>query len=310
MAELQDAEKRDEDSSHITSLPQLEQTQVQYKASILRSKGPNGTDVLGTVMRHVLLPSLGKPRRERTERDVGTISMCLHLFRNLLAIRDPRATSLSSAETLANSSLQSLLVIGMARAHILETLLMLASSSETAEFNQWNAVTLDCIHHIFMGSRPAFIATAATGSVKTQSNTEPTSGAVRPSTSSTNSALSAVLEAEARASRSSRSTGAARHSRFGTTITYRTSDGQRRAASSQAALRKSEQQLADELEAKRKKRGGRRKRRAADEKGAPRKGVEWNREAVPHLVVFADRFLQNCFERECFLPTCLCVIHG
>ena len=78
-------------------------------------------------------------RHHRNERDVGTISMSLHFFRNLLAIQDPVATTLSSVEQISNSTLQSELICTMARSHVLETILMLANSAESREFGQWNA---------------------------------------------------------------------------------------------------------------------------------------------------------------------------
>lgn len=167
MAELANAINNEDDPKTMQFLPALERALVTYKASILRVrseethlKGSKGRDrdVLSLVMREILLPCLQKPRPLRNERDIGTISMCLHLFRNLLAIKDPIATTLSSADAIANSTLQSALIVSMDKAFILETILMLASSAETRDFEAWNAVASDCVFHIFSGSSPRVLA--------------------------------------------------------------------------------------------------------------------------------------------------------
>lgn len=298
MAEIHDAVTKDEDTHAIQSLPDLERAQVQYKSSILRQRaGPHDDerDVLSVVLRHILLPSLSKPRVNRNERDIGIIGMCLHLFRNLLAIRDPVATTLSSTDTLANANLQSSLIIAMSKTHVLETLLMLASSAETREFNPWNAVTAECIYHIFVGTSVSDVAEPGTSATPSPASSVTT--AARSSSPVTSSALSESLAAESRLKRASiLSTGSSRHSRFGTTINFIGPDGERRVARSQAALRKSVEQLTHESINRGKRRV--RRRRAVQEKGAPKLKSRWTKVAAVILQEWADRFMQSGFERE------------
>lgn len=127
-AELHDIATREEDEHVLSKLLELQGAQVQYKASILRvrAKEPRLSDrnVLSCVLRHVLVPSL-KPRTERTDRDIGVVSMCLHFFRNLLTIRDPPLHTTKSSANIANTALHSVLVQQMESAHILATLRML-----------------------------------------------------------------------------------------------------------------------------------------------------------------------------------------
>ena len=217
-AELHDMTTRmeeDENEQVLAKLLELQSAQVQYKSSILRerAKEPRLGDrtVLSCVLRHVLAPSL-KPRSERTERDVGVTSMCLHLFRNLLAIRDPPLQSFSTGN-IANMSLQSVLVQQMDTFHILDALRMLASQADTKEFEMWTPIVAESVYHMVSGTPPAWLA----GAIET-------------------SPLSASLSAEASERRSSRRHASARHSRFGTTIQFPAHDGSLRIARTPAAL--------------------------------------------------------------------------
>ncbi|KAN0065737.1 Topoisomerase 1-associated factor 1 [Thecaphora frezii] len=295
MAEIHDAVTKDEDTQHVLNLPQLEKAQVQYKSSILRLRAADGNepqrDVLSVVLRHIMLPALSKPRIDRTEKDVGIVSMCLHLYRNLLTIRDPIATTLSSTDVLANANLQSLLICAMDKAHVLDTLLMLASSADTREFNQWNAVTSECIYQIFVGTSPKALCDPSRradglGDDATMSDSV---------TQAASSALSSSLAAEAKEKRAAiLASGATRHSRFGTTINFVGPDGHRRMARSQAALKKSVAQLTEENLAKAKRKAKRRK--AAREVGAPKLKASWTPQAAVLLHSWADRFMQTGFE--------------
>ena len=143
-------QEEDENEQVLAKLLELQSAQVQYKSSILRerAKEPRLGDrtVLSCVLRYVLAPSL-KPRAERTERDVGVTSMCLHLFRNLLAIRDPPLQSFSTSN-IANMSLQSVLVQQMDTFHILDALRMLASQADTKEFEMWTPIVAESVYHM------------------------------------------------------------------------------------------------------------------------------------------------------------------
>ncbi|SPO24477.1 related to TOF1 - topoisomerase I interacting factor 1 [Ustilago trichophora] len=306
VAELREQEKQGFESDELREITKLDKVLIDYKSVILRSQSLDKQyDVLGVVMRYLLLPNLATKQHQRSSLVTGIIGMCLHLFRNLLAIRDPITTSLSSVAQLANASLQSKLVQAMHKHHILDTLLMLASSAETSQFNAWNAVTSECIFHIFVGTNVKEIAEVASSqrpssvhsrcSTNADNNTAP--GTSRPivSTSRPSSALAESLATEAKMKRAS-TTGKmpTRHSRFGTTINFVGPDGERRVARNQSALVKSVSQLADEAMHKGKRRAQRRKE--AQEKGAPKLKSDWTTDAATILQEWADTFVQAGFE--------------
>ena len=270
-AELHDMTTRmeeDENEQVLAKLLELQSAQVQYKSSILRerAKEPRLGDrtVLSCVLRHVLAPSL-KPRSERTERDVGVTSMCLHLFRNLLAIRDPPLQSFSTGN-IANMSLQSVLVQQMDTFHILDALRMLASQADTKEFEMWTPIVAESVYHMVSGTPPAWLA----GAIET-------------------SPLSASLSAEASERRSSRRHASARHSRFGTTIQFPAHDGSLRIARTPAALTERVDRLEQRVIDRTKRRVSR--RRPAFDRGAPPTQVHWTPSAQRVLRTWADRFV-------------------
>ncbi|PWN18693.1 hypothetical protein BCV69DRAFT_284988 [Microstroma glucosiphilum] len=299
-AEVREALKRGENTEELSHLFSLERDMVKYKAAVLRqrsgeSKERSGSrEILNCIMRYILLPALSKPRHHRNERDVGTISMSLHFFRNLLAIQDPVATTLSSVEQISNSTLQSELICTMARSHVLETILMLANSAESREFGQWNAITLECVYAIFGGEEVAVIAgssAGATSDASADTAAKKESGkAVAPRAISKNAALASSLNSEAHQRRVTlAASGSSRHSRFGTSINFFTADGDVRVARNAASLRKSVEELRQDnvLRAKRKFR----RRKRAREEGAPRVKSAWTSAAKEVLRGWADRFL-------------------
>ncbi|KAI3480296.1 hypothetical protein L1887_57561 [Cichorium endivia] len=209
-------------------------------------------------------------------------------------------------EQLSKANLQSRCIKVMHDQHVLDTLLMLASSAEDADFNAWNAVTSECIFHIFVGTRVKEIAEATSNTrplpffdpeAKSDSTNKAGSStresAVRAPRSS--SALADSLAAEAKMKQAT-STGKVptRHSRFGTTINFVGPDGERRVARNQAALVKSVAQLTDEAMHKGRRRAQRRK--DAQERGAPKLKSDWTPEAAVALQEWADTFVQAGFE--------------
>ncbi|KDN42601.1 hypothetical protein K437DRAFT_257784 [Tilletiaria anomala UBC 951] len=319
--ELRVCVERGEDNSHIARLPPLEKAQVGYKASILKfseqdpSKcAPGQThDVLGVIVREILLPSLCKPRPMRSERDNGTISMCLHLFRNLLAIRDPPATSDSTPEAITNSRLQSLLIEGMERANVLEILLMLCSSAEERNVEAWNAIAMDCVYQIYVGTKPGGIA--AVGSVQSNSvdlilnavdadlkkaaeerAVKMAKDAAVAKRSAIQSSLTASLNAEANIRRKQQmQSGTARHTRFGTTISFIDDEGKKRVARNTGALRKNVKQLTEEVRKKETRRKARRRKAVREEGGIVDK-PPWTSAAALLVKEWADRFVKQGFE--------------
>ncbi|KAJ1026848.1 hypothetical protein NDA16_002145 [Ustilago loliicola] len=305
VAEVREQEKQGFESDELCEITKLDKHLIDYKSVILRSQSLDKEhDVLGVVMRYLLLPNLATKQHQRSSLVTGIIGMCLHFFRNLLAIRDPVTTSLASVAQLSNANLQSKLVQAMQKHYILDTLLMLASSAETPNFNPWNAVTSECIFHIFVGTKVKEIAEVASydrpsGSSDTASTSNGSSAArtsrATASISRSSSALAESLATEAKMKRAS-NTGKVptRHSRFGTTINFVGPDGERRVARNQAALVKSVAQLADEAMHKGKRRAQRRK--DAQERGAPKLKSDWTADAALILQEWADTFVQSGFE--------------
>lgn len=276
-AELHDVVARDEEDGRVVAkLVEVHAAQVQYKAAIVRARALEprlaSRTVVDCVLRHVLLPSFAKPRTERTERDVGVIGMCLHFFRNLLAIRDPEARGRSTTSAAANATLQSMLVQQMEASCVLETLLMLASHADGAEFAPWVPVVADCVYHTFVGSDVAAIASPAPAPLAPRE-----------------SPLAASLALEARAHAPAAQHASARHSRFGTMIQYTSRDGARRVARQPAALTASVPQL--ELALADRARRTIHRRRPATERGSPPRYTAWTGEALAVLRRWADRFV-------------------
>lgn len=306
VAELREQEKQGFESDELREITKLDQHLITYKSVILRSQSLDKQhDVLGVVMRYLLLPNLATKQHQRSSLVTGIIGMCLHLFRNLLAIRDPITTSLGSVEQLSHANLQSKLVLSMHKHHILDTLLMLSSSAETPNFNAWNAIASECIFHIFVGTKVKEIAGIASGSASTSAfdtnangssaNAAGSSSRTTAPNSGPSSALAESLATEAKMKRASASGKIpTRHSRFGTTINFVGPDGERRVARNQSALVKSVAQLTDEAMHKGKRRAQRRK--DAQERGAPKLKSDWTADAALVLQEWADTFVQSGFE--------------
>ncbi|CAD6902023.1 unnamed protein product [Tilletia laevis] len=301
--ELRDVMEKELDKSKLAGLPQLQRAQVNYKSSIMRIRGgPGGAperDFLSTVMNFVLLPSLSKPRPNRSERDLGTVNMCLHLFRNLLSIKDPVATSLDSSELVELSTLQSKLVLAMEKSKVLDTLLMLASSASRRDYEDWNAITTDCIYHLVVGTSPKTLLSGDVekprpvldGNTTEEIRTlEPT----RLSDRNKSSLLSSLLTEASQKRANVVSAASSRHSRFGTTISFVASDGHRGVARQASSLRKS----VEDLEAEERARTMRRKpaTRILKEKGAPGYRQDWSKAARKVVIRWSDEFVKHGLE--------------
>ena len=102
--EMKDAELMDESNEDPTMRPKIDYKgllaiQSSYKAAILRQ------NAIQTLF-HITMPSLEKQRRDRRDKDVNIVSMVLHIFRNLAALKDTSSTASLSTEALERSSLQ------------------------------------------------------------------------------------------------------------------------------------------------------------------------------------------------------------
>ena len=170
----------------------LQAAQLAYKAALLR------TGALKSLFR-LVLPSLEKERRDRTERDENMLSLVLHIIRNLAAIRDKPRSAFNSADSLELSTMQSELIVQLERESIFDLLLTVCSLADKSEFSAWNMVALDILHLLFRGAR-------ADELVK--------SGAQYRADK-----LTELLQGEKRQKQVAGRRGATRHSRFGTTVT-------------------------------------------------------------------------------------------
>lgn len=267
-AEVRGAVAREQEDDSLACADALRDAQVQYKASIVRARAREerlgNRSVVQLVMDTMLLPALARPRAERTERDTGVISMCLHLVRNLVAIEEPPLHGRASVDALALATLQSELVAQLHDTHVLDVVLMLASNADTREYELWAPVAADIVYHLYVGADTAALA----GDASTP--------------------LAAALHSEDVArSRTQRRSGA-RHSRFGTAIQFRAHDGSLRTARTPGALVAPVSQLEHAI-AERATRKVRR-RRLAEERGAPRPRQLDGAEADT-LRAWADRFV-------------------
>lgn len=103
LEELRDAELLG-DTKAIAELSKIDfssliNAQRAYKSAIIKST------TIQTLVR-MLVPRMQKGPRERTERDENVISLILHIWRNLAAIKDRSVSSFSSAEAMAEANMQ------------------------------------------------------------------------------------------------------------------------------------------------------------------------------------------------------------
>ncbi|KAI9344804.1 timeless protein-domain-containing protein [Zopfochytrium polystomum] len=124
---------------------------TRYKEAFLEN---NAFAVIGKL----LLSFVAIPLRNRTERDSAKIRIILLLFRNLLAMRDPLATSTASTEDFLRMNLSEHIIAKMHAAGILDVLLTFAASLDQREFNDWNMIILEIFHLLFRDRDPASIS--------------------------------------------------------------------------------------------------------------------------------------------------------
>ncbi len=278
--------ERGDDLAPIAKLVPLQRAMLGYKANCIRPSDPRAAamsedSLLGLLVKNFLLPSITKPRGQRTEGDRGLIAMSLSFFRSLLAIRDPPANA-ATPEALASSQLQSKLILCMHEAGILEILLMLCSNATERAYEECSHYAMDCVYMIYIGTS-AYTLAQVGGS----------DGAAREVK---RGALAASLGAEAKISREQRRHhGSSRHSRFGTTVSFVDDGGQRRVARNVGGLTTTVEDLQVQVRAKEKRKNARR-RKAVQEIGAVSNKPPWTTEAMVVVQRWADRFLRQGFQ--------------
>lgn len=97
-SELKESQMNDDLETNLDYTSLLQAHRV-YKAIILQ------TNVLPAFL-NLMAPSLEKSRRDRVDKDENIISLILHIFRNLAAVKDKRESNSISAEDIEASTLQ------------------------------------------------------------------------------------------------------------------------------------------------------------------------------------------------------------
>ncbi|CAK9781717.1 hypothetical protein CC85DRAFT_324759 [Cutaneotrichosporon oleaginosum] len=248
----------------VTDFASLLRAHVEYKAMILQS------DTLRCVL-SLMIPCFGTQRRD--EKDDRIISLCLHIVRNLLAIRDVRAPDTATGEEEELSRLQSTLIVQLDSLEYLSLFITMASEADRSTgFNSYNMLLLDILHLIYRCIRPEELG--------------------KDQATASSESLAKLLADEERQKNLSKLGKATRHSRFGTTLAIRT-PGQRFILHNQAAMSADPVLMLDLV----KKARAPHKRRAQDELVV---NTTLTTEAITVLQDFTIKFLEyfNTFFRS------------
>ncbi|GAA5823835.1 hypothetical protein JCM5353_006373 [Sporobolomyces roseus] len=237
----------------------LTNAQLSYKADILR------TGSLRQMM-NILGNSLGKNRRERTQKDENIISLILHTFRNLAAIQD-RASTSESADAIEQSSLQSELITQLESENILQLLLAMAAQADSSDYAPWNMVVLDILHLVFRSVKPDELMVPVQ---KIEGNR-----------------LRDMLDLEARQGNDLFGLKGSRHSRFGTTIAVQSNNGKKYILHKQSTLAEGPERTMDKI-----KRSKAKKVRQDDDLAPPAK---LRPDAIKVLYETSKSFLESAF---------------
>ncbi|KAH9811884.1 timeless protein-domain-containing protein [Melampsora americana] len=186
--------------------------QLSYKRDILRS------GALQHIFR-LIVPSLQKGKRERTEKDENIISLILHIIRNLVALKDKPCPIGESSTSADDYQLQSELILQMSQFGIFDFLIHLSHGSNRFDiFGAWNIIALDIWHLLFRGINAEDLVDAESFS-KTDEE-----GQTVKTLSTSARRLEALLAEEEKQKRREARKAPTRHSRFGTTISVHAGD--------------------------------------------------------------------------------------
>ncbi|KAG8689963.1 Topoisomerase 1-associated factor 1, partial [Ceratobasidium sp. 395] len=233
-------------------------------------------------LQNIMMPCIAKDRRSRVERDVQIISLVLHIFRNLLVLKDPPRTSSSlSSSATSLSSLQSRLLVALRTTGLLDLLLTCASNVDRPEFSEFGAVLLEISYLLVRG-----VGVRDVVKVKIKMGKNESSGRGGMAGDGEDEELKALLEREMRDRKMSKRGAPTRHSRFGTTITLKT-DKQHYVLHRQEAITADPSQMIDMVKKKRAKKTVR-----VDEVGVFN---PLSLDALGALAVYAGTFIESCF---------------
>lgn len=128
--------------NHHRHIPYLQLAQTKYKRSIIQ----HHAKTLRTAVR-LALPSMAEPRRERSNRDNGIISIVLYFFRNIALITHP--PNLPEDDNQAEIS-RSATIDAFHYQDIFQVLLTVASSIGD-EFVDQDVIVLEILFHLLKG---------------------------------------------------------------------------------------------------------------------------------------------------------------
>ncbi|RUP49856.1 timeless protein-domain-containing protein [Jimgerdemannia flammicorona] len=258
---VEDKDLRDEENSvHAATMVRLLR---DYKDAFL------APGVLKAVLSVIANP-LAVSQRDRTERDNTIIRLVLTLFRNLVAIKDPKASENLSGENNIRATMQERLLLCYQQADILEFLSIIASNSNLSEFAEWNIIVQEIYYYLFL-------------------NVDPGDLFVDVEMASGNRLSEMLIQEESKKKLKSRN-ASSRHHRFGGTLVLKTNNGQNYNVHKHEAAFADVQNLLDSAK-KKDVRGQRRKDQSVFDN--PARYAE--PEAIQYLKATAQSFLEDCF---------------
>ncbi|KAG8715598.1 Topoisomerase 1-associated factor 1 [Ceratobasidium sp. 423] len=263
----------DEQLDERTDYATLVLAQLHYKEALAHP------EVL-KALQNVMMPCIAKDKRSRTERDSQIISLVLHIFRNLLLLKDPPRTSTSlSSSTTSLASLQSRLLVSLRTTGLLDLFLTCASNADTPEFSEFSAVLLEITYLIVRGVGARDVARVKEKVAK--------NGEGRGMLGDgEDEQLKALLDQEKRQRQMAKRGAPTRHSRFGTTIALKTNKEQY-ILHRQEAITADPSEMIDMVKKKRAKKTVR-----LNEVGVFN---SLSSEALGALAMFAGKFVESCF---------------
>ncbi|CAE6415167.1 unnamed protein product [Rhizoctonia solani] len=263
----------DEQLDEKTDYATLILAQLHYKEALSRP------EVL-KALQNIMMPCIAKDKRSRVERDNQIISLVLHIFRNLLLLKDPPRTSTSlSASTTSLASLQSRLLVSLRTTGLLDLFLTCASNADAPEFSEFNAILLEITYLIVRG-----VGVRDVARVKEKVGKKGEGRGMLGD--GEDEELKALLDQEKRQRQMAKRGAPTRHSRFGTTITLKTNK-ELYVLHRQEAITADPSEMIDGVKKKRAKKAVR-----VNEVGVFN---SLSSDALGALAMFAGKFVESCF---------------
>ncbi|CAE6474022.1 unnamed protein product [Rhizoctonia solani] len=262
----------DEQLDERTDYATLVLAQLHYKEALARPEALKA-------LQNIIMPCMAKDKRSRSERDIQIISLVLHIFRNLLLLKDPPRTSSSlSASSTSLAHLQSRLLLSLRTTGLLDLFLTCTSNADTPEFSEFSAVLLEITYLIIRG-----VGVRDVVKVREKVARKGEGGMLGDGE---DEQLKALLDQEKRQRQMAKRGAPTRHSRFGTTIALKTNKEQY-ILHRQEAIKADPSEMIDMVKKKRTKKTVR-----VDEVGVFN---PLSSEALGALAMFAGKFVESCF---------------